>query len=141
MFFKTPKTISWECPSCKNFNHIKAKAGALVCPVCAEICGKVDSADDFPTACPRCSCNDFYLVKKAHQGLGCLFVILGILLVRRTYGLSLPIAALVNWFLMAKTPAFALCYRCGAKFQGFEIPKNIKPFRQAIGAKYSRTGK
>ncbi len=135
------KTIFWQCPSCQNLSFVQAKAGSLVCPHCGQNCGKVDSADDFPTACPRCSCNDFYLVQKFNQGFGCLLVIIGILLVRRTYGLSLPAAALINWFLMAKTPTFALCYRCGAKFQGFEIPKNIKPFSQTLGAKYSRTGK
>lgn len=132
------KTISWECPSCKNLNLIKAKAGPLVCPNCAEICGKVDSAEDFPTACPRCSCNDFYRVQNLNHGFGCLLILLAILLVRRTYGLSLPAAALINWFIIARTPSLAFCYRCGAKFQGFEIPKTVKPFSQTIGAKYDR---
>ncbi len=134
------KMIYWDCPSCKKSCCVQAKAGALVCPHCTENCGRVDDVY-FPTVCPRCSCSDFYLVQKFSQGFGCLLVIIGILLVRRTYGLSLPAVALINWILMAKTPTFALCYRCGAKFQGFEIPKNIKSFNQAVGAKYSRKGK
>ncbi len=135
------KTIAWECPSCKKSVRLQAKAGPLVCPHCSENCGRFDNPNDFPSRCPRCSCTDFYLVQKFNQGFGCLLVIIGILLVRKTYGLSLPLAALINWILMAQTPTFVLCYRCGAKFEGFEIPKNIKPFRQAIGAKYRRNGK
>ncbi len=135
------KTISWDCPSCKKLCCVPAQAGSLICPHCCESCGRVDSNDLFPNSCPRCSCSQFYLVKDFNQALGCLIMLIGIVLVPRTYGLSLPAMALVDWFLFRRIPSVAICYRCGAEFRDFDIPKHIKPFIHQIGVKYDRKRK
>ncbi len=131
------KTISWACPHCKKVALVEAKAGALVCPHCQEDCGRVDD-EYFPKECPRCSCSQFYLVKDFNQGYGCLIMLIGILLVPRTYGLSLPAVWLLDLFLFKRVPAVVNCYLCGAEFRGFEIPEHIKPFIHQIGVKYDR---
>lgn len=135
------KTISWDCPSCKKLSVAPAKTGALICPHCNENCGRVDHDELFPESCPRCSCTQFYLVKDFNQAFGCLIMLIGIILVPRTYGLSLPAMALLDWFLFRRIASVAVCYRCGAEFRGFKIPEHIKPFIHHIGAKYDRKRK
>ncbi len=132
------KTISWDCPNCKKLALVQAKAGALLCPHCQENCGRVDDQENFPESCPRCSCSQFYLVKDFNQAFGCLIMLVGIVLVPRTYGLSLPAMALLDWLLFRRIPSLGICYRCGAEFRGFKIPEHIKPFIHHIGAKYDR---
>lgn len=131
-------TISWDCPKCKQYATVTAKSGTLFCPHCQEPCGRVDDDSRFPEACPRCSCTQFYLVKDFNQALGCLIMLIGIILVPRTYGLSLPAMAAIDWFLFKRIKSAAVCYRCGAELRGFKIPDHIKPFIHHIGAKYDR---
>ena len=139
------KTISWDCPHCKKVALVQAKAGALVCPHCNENCGRlgplgerVDNEEHFPEACPRCSCTQFYLVKDFNQALGCTMMLIAIVLVPKTYGLSLVGMWLIDLLLFKRIPSAALCYRCGAEFRGFKLPEHIKPFIHHIGVKYDR---
>ena len=54
--------------------------------------------------CPACSGSHFYRQKDFNRLFGCGFIIFGILLVPHTYGISLPIVALVDWFLYSRVP-------------------------------------
>jgi len=65
-------------------------------------------------------------------------MLLGILLVPVTYGLSLPVMAAVDWLLYKKYPTIAVCYRCGMEFHNFDYPKRLKPFMHHIGLKYDK---
>lgn len=65
-------------------------------------------------------------------------MLLGILLVPVTYGISLPVFALIDWALYKKVSALAVCYRCGGEFRGFSIPGHFKGFMHHIGEKYER---
>lgn len=62
----------------------------------------------------------------------------GIGLVPWTYGLSLPIFALIDWLFYRKVPMMAHCYRCGAEFRNFSYPKRLKQFMHHIGLKYDK---
>ena len=62
----------------------------------------------------------------------------GIALVPVTYGLSLPVFALVDWVIYRKVPKLTACYRCGSEFRGFTDPKCFKPFMHHIGLKYDK---
>ena len=68
-------------------------------------------------------------------------MLIGILLVPLTYGLSLPIFFGIDWLLRKKIPDIIICYRCGGEFRGFGIPSSFKEFMHHIGEKYEREKK
>ena len=63
---------------------------------------------------------------------------IGIVLVPKTYGLSLPVFAFIDWLIYKFVPTIVACYRCGSEFRGFETPKQFKPFMHHIGLKYDK---
>ena len=65
-------------------------------------------------------------------------MVVGIVLVPLTYGLSLPVFALVDWILHKKVPTLINCYKCGAEFREFPNKKGFKPFLHHIGLKYDK---
>lgn len=131
-------TISWKCPSCHEHPVIEAVAGPLVCPQCSAAGGRIENPEAIFKSCPICSCSQFYLVKDFNQALGCLIMLIGIVFVPKTYGLSLPVMAALDWLLYRRIPAMAVCYRCDAEFRGFNIPDHFRPFLHHIGEKYDK---
>lgn len=77
-------------------------------------------------------------MKDFNQALGCLIMAGGIVLVPFTYGLSLPVFALLDWVLFRRVASFVVCYRCATEFRGFVVPKHFKPFLHHIGLKYDK---
>jgi len=65
-------------------------------------------------------------------------MIVGISLVPFTYGLSLPVFALIDWYLHKKIPTIINCYKCGCEFRGFANKKKFKSFLHHIGLKYDK---
>lgn len=65
-------------------------------------------------------------------------MLIAIVFVPLTYGLSLPVFALFDWWLYRKVPMLTVCYRCGAEYRGFHSSKTFKPFLHHIGEKYDR---
>ena len=65
-------------------------------------------------------------------------MIVGIVLVPLTYGLSLPVFALIDWFLHKRVPTIINCYKCGCEFRGFKNEEKFKPFLHHIGLKYDK---
>lgn len=110
----------------------------LACPLCKAEWGKITEPDKVFEGCPFCVCRQFWVQKDFNRGLGCLIVLIGIVLVPVTYGLSLPAFALVDWLIYRRMQNFAVCYRCGAEFRGFPIPLHLKPFLHHIGLKYDK---
>ncbi len=98
----------------------------------------VNDLDQIFQTCPVCPGKQFYLDKDFNQALGCAIMLLGIVFVPMTYGLSLPAMALIDWLLYRRIPFMAICYRCGAEFRGFTFPEHFKPFLHHIGSKYDR---
>lgn len=88
--------------------------------------------------CPVCRCRQFYLAKDFNQAVGCLVIAVGIMCVPFTYGLSLPVFAVVDWFLFWKVKTMIVCYQCGSEFRGFEISQHLKSFQHHIGLKYDK---
>ncbi|MBI4436173.1 MAG: hypothetical protein HY590_02015 [Candidatus Omnitrophica bacterium] len=117
---------------------MEARQGDLTCPHCAKQIGKIDSLDTLFDRCALCQCLQFYLSKDFNQTLGCLVVAIGIALVPWTYGLSLPIFALIDWILYKRVPTIVNCYRCGSLFREFDIPKHLKPFSHPLAMQYER---
>ena len=65
-------------------------------------------------------------------------MLIGIVLVPKTYGLSLPVFALLDWLIYRRIPDVVVCYRCSAEFLGFPDSGRFKPFMHHIGMKYDR---
>ena len=63
-------------------------------------------------------------------------MLVGMAMVPWTYGLSLPVVALVDWIVYKRIPALVVCYKCLSEFRGFKIPSHFKPFMHHIGARY-----
>ncbi len=65
-------------------------------------------------------------------------MLIGIVLVPITYGLSLPAFALIDWFLHRRVATVINCYKCGSEFRGFKNENDFKPFMHHIGLKYDK---
>ena len=138
---QSPKpSIGRQCPQCKKYSQIKISDGQkITCTECQAQWGKVDSLEKIFEPCPLCSCRQFYTDKDFNQVIGCLIMLCAMVLVPLTYGLSLAVFALVDFFLRKKIMSMVVCYQCGAEFRGFSPPAHIKPFMHHIGLKYDKT--
>ena len=90
------------------------------------------------SSCPLCRGGQFYLSKDFNKTLGFALLGISIVLVPWTYGLSLPVLALIDWILYKKVPMIANCYRCGSIFRGFHLPEALKPFDHHTAIQYPR---
>ena len=132
------KSVSRECPGCKTFVNVEINpAGNPACPKCSAKWPGVDEAKLFES-CPYCQCRQYYVQKDFNRLLGCGVVLIGIVFVPATYGLSLPLVALIDWLIYRQVPTIVVCYRCGAEFRGFTVPSHLKTFMHHIGEKYER---
>ncbi|MFN0151987.1 MAG: hypothetical protein ACKVU1_14905 [bacterium] len=68
--------------------------------------------------CALCTSEHFYIQKDFDQRIGCLVVAIGAVFVPWTYGLSLGVCALIDWFLYMRLPNVAKCYICKATYVG-----------------------
>lgn len=133
------KSIARHCPHCKKYQSIAyINQKEFNCPQCKEKWGMVKSMDDIFDYCPICDCRQFYLSKDFNQFVGCLIMVVGIVLVPMTYGISLPVFALIDWLLHRKVGYITNCYKCGCEFRGFDTQKRFKPFLHHIGLKYDK---
>ena len=132
-------SIARHCPQCKQYMPAQKKEdGGLFCPSCHQEWGKIDNPQNIFDHCPICQCRQFYVTKDFNQFIGCLIMLVGIVLVPWTYGLSLPVFALLDWLLHKRVKSVIVCYKCGSEFHDFEIPKHFKPFLHHIGLKYDK---
>lgn len=86
--------------------------------------------------CPHCNCTHFYRQKDFNRSIGCLVILAGAVLVPFSYGLSLVVVAMIDWFLYKRVPDEAVCYKCRDVFKNVSIPENIKPFDHHIAELY-----
>ena len=133
------KALARHCPKCKEYAQVELiHKTDLACPKCSTPWGKVENLESIFEFCPVCQCRQFYTSKDFNQALGCSIMLVGIVLVPWTYGLSLPIFALIDWSIHKKFPTLINCYKCGTEFRGFPNNKNFKPFLHHIGLKYDK---
>jgi len=132
------QSLARHCPQCKQYGEVDVKAGNFSCPECHHHWGKVSDPSDLFDYCPVCQCRQFYLSKDFNQALGCTIMLIGIVLVPWTFGLSLPVFALVDWLLYRRIPAIINCYKCGTEFRNIKTDKKFKTFMHHIGLKYDK---
>ena len=127
-------SISRQCYSCKKFSQVSVSQNQpIVCGECSKVWGKMGEVEKVFERCPVCEARQFYLQKDFNQALGCFIMLIGIVLVPWTYGLSLPVFALFDWILHKRVPTIVVCYKCLSEFRGFKIPDHFKPFMHHIG--------
>lgn len=132
-------TVGQNCPECRAYQLAAlAENSDVVCPGCQKRWGRCGNFKDVFERCVLCGCRQFYRQKDFNQALGCLIMGIGIVLVPVTYGLSLPVFALIDWILYKRIPAMVVCYQCGAEFRGLPVPDRLKQFMHHIGMKYDR---
>ena len=132
-------TISKFCDHCKKYTRNELSDGVeLICVHCKHPWGKIEQVSAVLDRCPICTCRQFYTDKDFNQVIGFLVMGVGIVLVPVTYGLSLPVFALIDWIIYKKVPRLIACYRCGSEYRGLTIPPQLKPFMHHIGLKYDR---
>ena len=132
------QTITYRCPECRKSSDIHPEQGNFACSHCGKNGGRIDNVAAIFDQCPVCQCRHFYLSKDFNQALGLLILAVGIVLVPRTYGLSLPLFALIDWILYKRIPTIVHCYQCGALSRGFDAPKHLKVFDHHLGLRYDK---
>lgn len=132
-------SIAYTCHRCRQYSRVEIiEPQVLSCPKCSQPWGVFEDIKTIFARCPLCPCRQFYVQKDFNQTLGCLMLLIGIVLVPWTYGLSLPFFWLIDFVLYCKVPTMAVCYQCGTEFRGFEIPGHFKSFLHHIGVKYDK---
>jgi len=109
----------------------------LSCVFCGSLFGELTPGFPFDN-CAICLGKQFYVQKDFNRALGCAIVLVGIALVPASYGLSLPLVALIDWLLYRRVSTMTICYRCGAEYRDLDSPKRFKPYVHAIAMKYDK---
>lgn len=133
--------LARHCPACRQYAAVEMHSHQdLICPQCHAKWGRIKEADDIFAGCPICTCRQFYRHKDFNQLLGCAIMLVGIILVPWTYGLSLPVFWGIDVLLhkRMRSAEVAVCYRCGSEFRNMEIPVRVKAFMHHIGLKYDK---
>ena len=132
-------SIARHCNECQKYGEVMLSGHITIsCPHCQHNWGEVKDIVSVFEYCPVCRCRQFYTSKDFNQFLGCAIMLIGIVLVPVTFGLSLPVFALVDWFLHKRVQTIINCYKCGSEFRGFENSSDFKPFMHHIGLKYDK---
>lgn len=129
--------VIFRCSGCghDNLEMLTQDQNDLACKHCSKQ-WSLRQGDELFEHCPMCSCKAFFVQKSIHPKWMLGGLVLGIVLVPWTYGLSLPALWLIDLAIHKKIPDLLVCYRCRAAFAGFDIPKRFKPFQHHIGDKY-----
>ena len=133
-------SLTCLCPDCKQYASMDPTVERkLLCPKCQKTLAELGEGAEIFDRCPACAARQFYLMKDFNQFLGCAVMLIGIALVPLTYGISLPVFALIDWLIYRRYPHLIVCYKCAAEFRGFkEKEKTLKPFMHHIGLKYDK---
>ena len=133
------RLISRHCPGCRKYQTVSfTNEVILMCPHCQEHWAEIQDKDEIFSRCLMCGCRQFYLAKDFNQLLGCFVVLIGIILVPFTWGLSLATFALLDWLLYRKVKNVIVCYKCGCEFRNFQTTVRFKSFMHHIGLKYDK---
>ena len=112
--------VRTQCRECGfPFRDRITPGGQLTCPNCGDDRNIADAGwkENQVSTCPVCGCEHLYRQRDFHRGLGCLLVVIGAVLVPWTYGLSLIVLSLVDWWLYRRLGDSVVCYRCDTVFR------------------------
>jgi hypothetical protein len=87
-------------------------------------------------ACPSCGAKDLYRQKDFPRKIAIPIVGVAALLVPWTYGLSLIVAAVIDFILYRRTKWMTVCYKCRAEFRGIALNPAHKEFDRHLDELY-----
>ncbi len=133
--------VSATCPHCHRLLWTEVKEPVdFHCTSCAEPLFPF-ATEDFllhrsMSQCPICGCQHVYRQKDFNRKLGVGLLIAGVLLSLVTYGISLLVVTLLDWFLFKKVGDVAICYLCDAQFRNEEQIKSLDSFNLVLHDHY-----
>lgn len=132
--------LNCDCPYCgKPFRKSLLEDQALSCPLCGKGKWKIPETAGLLTRCFICEGEEFFKQKNFNKVLGCSIILVGLVLMPWTYGISLPVLALFDLFLVQKkVKDIAVCYQCRSEFIGVPVPENFQDFNHFKAFKYER---
>jgi len=78
--------------------------------------------------CPICGAAHLYRRKDFNQKLGIFLVVIGVVLAYFTYGISLLVVTLIDFFLLKKIGEVGICYQCKTEFRHSGLVDDLPPF-------------
>ncbi|MBI4558612.1 MAG: hypothetical protein HY706_13615 [Candidatus Hydrogenedentes bacterium] len=131
-------SVTADCDACgRHFSAAAIPGDRCACPNCGKEWTIPDDTGIF-TKCIFCDCPKFYVQKDFNQTLGCLILLVGIILVPWTYGLSLPLLWGLDLLMRRRTPNMGVCYRCRNEFRGFRIPEKLRDFHHFTAEQFEK---
>ena len=112
-----------DCEVCKSE---KSFSDAIHCKECNNP-NLFEEDMDF-SICPICGCKDLYRKKDFNQANGCIIILIGAILVPWTYGISLLVLSLLDFFLYKRVKDSVECYKCKSEYKNIVVPAEIKSF-------------
>jgi ribosomal protein L40E len=94
------------------------------------------SPDESIDSCRSCGAKDLYLQKDFPRKIAIPVVIVAALLVPWTYGISLIVAAVIDFIIYRRTKWMTVCYKCQAEYRGFALNPAHKEFDRHLDELY-----
>jgi len=100
-----------------------------------------NATDNFNTTlildqCPFCGCAHLYRQKDFNRKLGVALLIIGIGLAYFTYGISILVLTLFDYWLFKRVGEVGCCYLCGAVFRDSKEVSRLDPFKLSLNDYY-----
>ena len=131
--------INFLCPSCSQENVLVTGESVenLRCehcqaPLYLQISESIAGLGLIDT-CVVCGKDLFYLQKDFNRRLGCAILVVGAITSIFTYGLSLLVAAALDWFLYYRLPEVTVCYFCNTIYRGYAPNPRHKGYDLSTG--------
>ena len=90
------------------------------------------------SVCSSCDSRDLYLQKDFPRKIAIPIVILGMIAVPFSYGISLIVVAVIDWLIFRRTQWMLVCYRCRSEYRGFTPDPKFTEFDRHIGELYDQ---
>jgi hypothetical protein len=91
-------------------------------------------------SCRSCGAKDLYLQKDFPRKIAIPIVIAAAILVPWTYGISLIVAAIIDFVIYRRTKWMTVCYKCRAEYRGFHNNPKHKEFDRHLDELYRYGG-
>ena len=123
-------TVNFLCSGCEwRLSAEDSVTSPLLCENCGHGSGVVAPPSDRPIeACAACGGVELYVQKDFNRATGITMVVIGAVLVPWTWGLSLLVVTIIDWFLYYRLGDVQVCYACRCVHRGYPASEAIKPF-------------
>ncbi len=120
--------ITFPCEKCPEWpTTVWLKGRDLKCHAC-ETKRPLKASPPSLEPCPVCEAEHVYKQKDFNRKLGILLLLIGVAGSFYTFGLSLLVVTIFDWWLYRHVGLVGLCYRCHAQFRGSPEIEKLPPF-------------